>query len=217
MSSVAPASLRDGTAVATEAIDLLLELCELDPPEIGGAVLADRFAQAGERLIAWGVLRSGANVATVTCRTCHDDHPAEVEFDRTARAYRHYCPEADWVPVPDEDLRRYRLDLSWLVTWLSRALSIPSNLPPRCLVDDILWDLGEAVAGERGWTALFGRRLAVAANRDHLVDALERRAGKAPGSCSRPRPISAAGAGCPAGIASFGSTIVCAPAPPGRS
>ncbi len=164
-----------------DVFGLLAALIEQDPPEISGAVLADAFPEVGRRLIDAGALRPIGNATAVTCRACDADHAAEVAFDAAVNGYRHFCPEAGWVAVPTDDLKRYRVDPSWLLVELSRELGIPRRSRPACFVEKVLWDLGEARLGRRRATVLFGRRLASTEVLDRVCDALTNRVGRSPG------------------------------------
>ena len=162
-----------------QALSLLWELCEQHPPVLCGAVLADCFLEPARLLIDLGALRATTNATAVTCRACEEHHEADIEFDDRTRTYRQYCLVAGWVDVPDADLMRYEVDFDWLIDQLSSALNIASR--PKCLVESILWDLGEARAGMRAWTGLFVRRLSIGSNLDRVFDELTIRAGKSPG------------------------------------
>ncbi len=167
--------------LSIEAFKLVLELLERDPPEISAAVLADAFPELGHRLIDCGALRPVANATVVTCRACNADHAAEVEFDAAMCGYRHSCPEAGWVPVSADDLKRYRADPSWLLSLLAHTLGIPKRSRRVPLIEDVLWDLGEVWLGKRKATVLFGRRLSQSDNLDRACDALANRIGRPSG------------------------------------
>ncbi len=167
--------------LSVEAFDLVLELLERDPPEVSGAVVADAFPDVGRQLIDCGALRPVANATVVTCRACDADHPAELEFDAALHGYRHFCPEAGWVKVEAEDLKQYLLDVSWLLRQIGYAMKTFPNIEPRCLVHDVLWDLGDARIGKRIGAVLFGRRLNHGENLDRAIDALTNRIGRPPG------------------------------------
>jgi hypothetical protein len=171
----------DLRGLGAEVFDFVVNLLERDPPEVSGAVLVEAFPEVGQRLIDCGALRPIANATIVTCRACDADHPADVEFDASVSGYRHFCPEAGWVGVPAEDLKRYRADLLWLLAELRRGLEISDRMPPSCLVEGVLWDLGEAWLGKRKATVLFGRRLSQSENLDQAWDALTNRVGLPPG------------------------------------
>jgi hypothetical protein len=172
-------ALPDTSEGAAPALALLCELCEQDPPVLDGAALAEQLPETARLLIDLGALGRTANATVVNCRACDEPHPAEIEFDDRTRAHRHYCLVSGWVDVPAVDLMRYELDLEWLVNQLSATLNIKPR--PKCLIDGILWDLGEARAGMRSWTGLFGRRLWIDRNLDRVFDALATRAGRPPG------------------------------------
>lgn len=167
--------------LGTEAVDLLLELLELEPSEVSGAVLAEAFPDAGRRLVDAGALRPIANATVVTCVACDGDHSAEVEFDADLSGYRHFCPEAGWVPVAAEHLKRYRAEPSWLLRELGRALGIPERSRASCLVEGVLWDLGETWLGNRRVAVLLARGLARSETLDRACDALTHRTGRGPG------------------------------------
>jgi hypothetical protein len=163
----------------TDPLGLLIDLCEQDPPTIEGATLVSCFADAGRPLFDLGALRPVSSTSVVVCRACHEQHPAEPEFDPKTGNYAHFCPHAGWVSMPETDLVHYEVDIAWMVASLGQAIGVPGG--SRCLVERTLWDLGEARAGDQPWTALFGRRLWPAQQLDRVFDALARRAGKAPG------------------------------------
>ncbi len=167
--------------LSVEAFDLVLELLEREPPEVSGAVVADTFPDVGRQLIDCGALRPVANATVVTCRACDADHSAEVEFDPATNCYRHFCPEAGWVLAPMEDLKRYRVELSWFLEMLAAAVALPERVPTTSLVEDVLWDLGEGWLGKRKVTVLFGRRLTQSQNLDRACHALTNRVGRPPG------------------------------------
>jgi len=165
----------------TVGLDFLLGLLECDPPEVSGAVLVDALPEAGRRLIDCGALRPMSNASLVTCRACDADHPSEVEFDESVNGYRLFCPDAGWVDVPADDLKRYGANLSWFLTELRREIGIPDHVPAPCLVEQVLWDLGETWLGKRRATILFGRRLEHLKTLDQVCDALTNRVGRPPG------------------------------------
>ena len=176
-----PRTPRAGRRTAAEAPRLALDICEQHRPQISDAVIDDGFPKAGRRLIECGALQAGANLTAVTCQACHGDHTEEVEFDSASGSYRHFCPETGWVEVPAENLRSYSLDFAWLLGEIACAMDMPANTGPRCLIYDVLWDLGDAWVGKRKATILFGRRLNHDGNLDRACDALTNRIGRPPG------------------------------------
>lgn len=172
---------RAGQGITAEALRLALDICEQHRPQISAAVIGDGFSEAGRRLIDCGALQAGANLTAVTCRACHEDHTEEVEFDSANGSYRHFCPESGWIEIPAENLRNHSLDLVWLLREIACAMDLPTSPDPRSLVDEVLWDLGDAWVGKRKATILFGRRLTHDGNLDRACDALTNRIGRPPG------------------------------------
>ncbi len=119
-----------------------------------------------------GAIQSGPLADSITCRACHSDHAAEIEFDATARRYFHFCPEAGIVKIDDADLATYQHRPEWLVDWLATALQVPSRLRQRALVPDRAWHLGDARCGDTQITVVFACRVCSQADLDRLASAL---------------------------------------------
>jgi hypothetical protein len=92
------------------AMELLLEVAEAPGGRVTYGMLTRGSAQTGRELLDGGWLAQSENLDSVICEACHDDHAAEVEFDRD-QGFRHYCPHEAWVTVPADRLRRYRVVL----------------------------------------------------------------------------------------------------------
>jgi hypothetical protein len=77
--------------------------------------------------------------------------------------------------------KRYRVNFDWLLSTIAGAAGVAARQCPVCLVDDQLWDLGDAWFDRRKATILFARRLGQIDGLDLVCDALTRRIGRPPG------------------------------------
>jgi hypothetical protein len=134
---------------------LIVSLCDQQ-----GRVLTDRelgeLGRAGDLLRRWGAVVRGDNLTCVACTSCGEDHPVELEYDPELRAWRYYCSFDGYVIVNQEDLVTFRFDREWLFGRLSEALRI-NGPDPRCLIEDVLWQLGTARTGTAFWTVFVAR------------------------------------------------------------
>ena len=175
------AAAETGKRVPFEGVGLALRLYEQPEARIAGRVLRENFRAAGDYLLDAGGLREGPHLRTVTSAADHDDREVEVVWDPETNSYAYFSATAGWVDVPADDLKQYVLDVSWLLRRIAHAMEIPASAKPRRLVDDVLWDIGDARVGKSKATILFGRRLNHDDNLDRACDALTNRIGRPPG------------------------------------
>ena len=166
---------RAGAGVPVE--DLIARLC--DQP---GRVLTERdvgeLGPAGDLLRRWGAVRQDENLTAVSCTSCGDDHPVELEYDPELRVWRYYCGSVGWAAVDEADLVTFRFDRGWLFDKLVEELRI-RRPDRRCLVDDVLWQLGNARTGTAFWAAFVARD--AAAHLDPILEGLRQAGGAYPG------------------------------------
>jgi hypothetical protein len=82
-------------AVVPSSLALVLELLELRSAQVTHDDLLRTSRQVRSELMSTGLLVEGANLDSVTCGACDDDHAAEANFDAD-HGFRHYCHEAGW-------------------------------------------------------------------------------------------------------------------------
>ena len=157
--------------------DRIVELVEHPERRITRRTLRS-WGEAGGALLRWGALENGETLTSVVCEACDDHHLVDLEHDPVAGTWRHYCGSSGYVTVDDDDLVTFRFDLRWLVDRLAHGLLIAR---PRLVerVPDVLWDLGDAGLGGRGWSAFLAR--AVDAQLDPILGALRNRGSKLSG------------------------------------
>ena len=161
---------------------LILEICELPVPRVGGAVMADHFPEAREPLLQSGVLSQGPTQTVVPNRTNHEGRTVDAQWDNEQRCYRYFSVDhGGWVKVPDEDLRTYDLNVDWLLGLVAKEMGIGNAIHPHCLVLNHLWELGTAWIGKRKATVLFGRRIARSDVFRSCLEAMRTRKGRPPG------------------------------------
>lgn len=167
--------------LGADAVDLLLKLMEAPEAVLSGAALHDFYPDAGGALIAAGALKDDGYEPVITGMADHDDLPVHLTWRSEVGGYAYFSPSAGWIKVENERLTRYRVDFDWLIGVLSRQLRIPRTIEPKCLLKDVMWDLGDAWIGKRKATFLLGRRLSTSRTLDEVCDALARRVGRPPG------------------------------------
>jgi hypothetical protein len=167
-----PWKLRPLDLSKTDPISLLCELAEASDEGFLAAELGESYGIPLLLLIKLGAVTHGAPLRTVTCRACHGDHPASIEFDAATGRHFHFCPEAGLVTVDDADLATLRFDPGWLVEWLVDELPIIPPVRRRALVPNRVWHLGDARCGETLLTVMLARKVSSQVALDHLASAL---------------------------------------------
>jgi hypothetical protein len=167
--------------ISTAAVRFVLGLCEQPEPVVQGGERTG--AQCIAEAVEHGLLERLGNADWVTCGACYDDHDAPVEFDSTTKRYAHFCAEAGYVQVEVERLHRFGVNFPRLIDILREAFDMRNRPGARCLIDDILWDLGDVLVADARQTLLFARRLSFSANLISVREALARRPPRAAGLC----------------------------------
>jgi hypothetical protein len=149
--------------------DVIARLCE-QPGRVLTARDVSELGPAGDLLRQWGAVRRGDNLTAVSCTSCGEDHPVELEYDAKLRAWLYYCSSVGWVVVDESDLVTFRFVPGWLFDRLTEALQI-GRPDQRCLIDKVLWQLGTARTGTAFWTAFIARN--VEAHLNAILGALQ--------------------------------------------
>jgi hypothetical protein len=173
-----------GTAkakISVEAMELVFQLCEQPRPEITWHVLVMHFRKLGEELIAAAALVETAPDATVMMPIDFDDEPVEFDWEPHLQAHAAFHPTRGWVLADHEARRRYRLDLEWLLGMLASEMGVASPARRTCMLDDLLWDLGDAWFHRKKRPVLFARRLDSMDTMDRVEYALTAREGRSGG------------------------------------
>ena len=169
------------------AVDLLVVIAETPGLAISGAALSGFHADAGAELIAAGALQLDGFEPVTASLADHDDAVVSVNWSGETGRHGYFSSAVGMVPVEDDVLRRFRLEMVWFLGWIAGQLGFGANARQVDLVPDRLWDLGETWLGERKSarrkTAIyFARRL----NEPELIarvqEALRSRAGRPSGA-----------------------------------
>jgi hypothetical protein len=170
------------TVVSVDAMELVFQLCEQPHPEVARHVLDTHFRKLGEELIAVGALVETAPSDVVVMPVDFDDEPVEFEWQPDLQAYAAFHPGRGWVVADHDARRRYRLDLEWLLRVLADEVGVASIARCSCLLDGLLWDLGDAWLHQKKRPVLFARRLSSMDNLDAVEHALVAREGRLGGA-----------------------------------
>jgi hypothetical protein len=131
-----------------DAVDLLLTIAETPAMAISSVALHDFHATAGAALIAAGALKPDGFEPVAVSQADHDDAPVNLIWSSEIGGYANFSPNMGLVRVDDDALRRYRLEISWLLRWISMQLGLGSGARQVCLIPDRLWDLGDVWLGQ---------------------------------------------------------------------
>ncbi|WP_187830311.1 hypothetical protein [Siccirubricoccus phaeus] len=160
--------------MSAEAVTLLLEVLDLEEPNLSGAV-AELSPGPVAVLATRGLLAPHGYEAVSASQADHDDVPVALIPAIGGLAY--FSSAAGLTQVPAERLTRYQVGFSPLFSAFGGKLDWAAGRSPRQLVDGLLWELGEARLGKRPartpiW---FARRLWEPAARRQVEAALSAR------------------------------------------
>ncbi|MDI3307828.1 MAG: hypothetical protein QJR07_12070 [Acetobacteraceae bacterium] len=169
--------MSDRRSLDAEAVDLLLQVLELKEPLLSGAA-AGLSPRPAAVLMAAGLLVPHGHEDVSASLADHEDTPVSLIWSEAHGGFAYFSPAVGLVPVPEEQLVRYRVDLTGMLDAVAEKLDRPSSRPAFPLVDGVLWEIGEVRLGRRParvplW---FARRLGDPAVRGQVADA----------ACARP-------------------------------
>ena len=132
------------TLVSREAIELVFRLCEQQPAEISWHVLNMHFNRLGEELISAGALVETTPSETIVMPMDLDDELVGFEWEADRQAFVGFHPNMGLVEADPRVRKRYRVNFDWLLSAIAGAAGVAAGQRRVCLVDDLLWDLGDA-------------------------------------------------------------------------
>jgi hypothetical protein len=158
--------------ILADPVNLLCNLIEARVGSFEASTLPDQWGGSIDFLSNIGAVTRGGLLSVLTCRACHDDHLAHLEFDPKTRRHWHFCPEAGRVMVEDDILATILVDPEWVLDWLVTALPITPPVRRRVLVPALAWHLGDARIGRTELTVVFAIGVCAQRNLDSLAIAV---------------------------------------------
>ncbi len=79
----------------------------------------------------------------------HEDIPVAVEWSEDLGAYAYFSGRSGWVTVPEEEMRIYAIRMERFFEQVFGNLAVGQRRPPRPLIDDVLWEMGDIRPGQR--------------------------------------------------------------------
>lgn len=73
----------------------------------------------------------------------HEDIPVAVEWNSDLGAYAYFSGKSGWVTVPEEEMRIYAIRMERFFEQVFGNLAVGQRRPPRLLIDDVLWEMGD--------------------------------------------------------------------------
>ena len=132
----------------TEVVAFLLELLEQQEPLLSGAV-AEMRPTAVAGLAGAGLLADAGHETVSASLADDDDVPVSLIPGPDGRGYGYFSPAMGWVAVPNERLKRSRVDVDLVLRRIATLLNLPRGWSPTPLVPGLLWELGDAWIGRR--------------------------------------------------------------------
>lgn len=107
----------------------------------------------------------------------HEDIPVAVEWNPELGAYAYFSGRSGWVTVPEEEMRIYAVRMPQFFGILFGSLEFGQRRPPRPLIDDVLWEMGDIRPGQRQrpLPVWFAKRLNVPAVWEQVEEMARRR------------------------------------------
>jgi hypothetical protein len=109
-----------------EAVELLSSIAESSGMVISATALGVH-KNAGEELLAAGAIKPCGFEAVAVSQTDHDDAPVGLIWDEELHGYAYFSPSAGLVRVDEDELRRFKLDISWVLQWVARHLGFAAG------------------------------------------------------------------------------------------
>lgn len=159
-----------------EAVDLLLQVLELRDPVLCGPA-AELHPRAAAVLVAAGLLVPHGHEDVSASQADHEDTPVSLIWSEADGGLAYFSPAVGLVPVPQERLVRYRVNVAMMLDAMTEGLDRPGNRAAFPIVEGVLWEIGEVRLGRRTarvplW---FARRLGDPAIRRTVADAARAR------------------------------------------
>lgn len=158
------------------AVRLLMTVAETPGGKIAASVLDDFYPSQGNQLMQANLLASRGDTFAAPLDLDHGDEPLRLIRSAEHGGYGYYNPAAVWITVPPERLTLLGVNMPVLLAHIVKDLEVSGGTGSTPLVDDMLWELGDAKIRNRRqrlpiW---FARRLS---DRDcwHKVEDLTKR------------------------------------------
>ena len=170
-------------SLSQAGFESLLTFCSSPPAEVAGAFLMDHYPELRTELIGNEWLEPCGNYNFV--ERWDDEFDEELEHPvcwvEEHGSFCYMCRYSGWIKVDNDELKVYRVKMDKFLATLQRALEIPERYGPICLVDDLLWDLGDTRIGRRMRPVLFSSRLHDPGSLEQILPALSNRVGRGQG------------------------------------
>jgi len=164
--------------MTTDAVRLLAELCEVEPPEISGESIADGRNETGWRLLQRiGALAEIDQAETVLCSACDNPHPVKVELAPVG-GYRAYCPDTGWQTIDGTAILRFAVDEQWIANSIRTLIGLkPIEIRPG---ESLLTRIGRGKFGPYRTELFFARRISERGRNDQVTSSIAGLIGKSP-------------------------------------
>jgi len=161
-----------------DTLRLALSIAEGPTLKVGGLKLIGSRSRAFKELLEHGALVLDGKHHSITCQECDRRHRALVTFDRERQAMTYFCSEAGRVAIDARALNVYTLRLEWLLDWLADAFRISAKQRPFSLIENHLWELGQANIHHQQLRVMLARHIGSLGHLTQIETITARRTGK---------------------------------------
>lgn len=126
------------------AAGLLMTIAETPGGKIAASVLNDFYPRQGKQLMQTNLLAPLGDTFAAPLDLDHGDEPLPLIWSGEHGCFGYYNPAAVWVTVPPERLTMFGVNMAVLLAHIVKDLDVSGGTGSKSLVDDVLWELGDA-------------------------------------------------------------------------
>lgn len=126
------------------AAGLLMTIAETPGGKIVASVLNDFYPRQGKQLMQTNLLAPLGDTFAAPLDLDHGDEPLPLIWSGEHGCFGYYNPAAVWVTVPPERLTMFGVNMAVLLAHIVKDLDVSGGTGSKSLVDDVLWELGDA-------------------------------------------------------------------------
>ncbi|MFA7586859.1 MAG: hypothetical protein WCY11_11800 [Novosphingobium sp.] len=126
------------------AAGLLMTIAETPGGKIAASVLNDFYPRQGKQLMQTNLLAPLGDTFAAPLDLDHGDEPLPLIWSGEHGCFGYYNPAAVWITVPSERLTMFGINMAVLLAHIVKDLDVSGGTGSKSLVDDVLWELGDA-------------------------------------------------------------------------
>ena len=121
-----------------------MSIVETPDARIAGSVLSVFHPRQRAPLIQGNLLEPRGETFAAPLSLDHDDEPVCLTWSPEHCNYGYFDPTSAWVSVPPDNLTMFGVNMPVLLAQIVRDIDVTGGTGSTALVDDVLWELGDA-------------------------------------------------------------------------